>query len=69
MRKLVAAILIVSGWIAYVATTGYVLWRILAGDTPSFLKNYTLGTNAAWVMIGFMLWIATEWLREFSDRS
>ena len=40
LRKLVGAILI-TGWIAYVGTACYVLWRILAGDPPSFLKEYT----------------------------
>ena len=60
---------LVIGWVAYVATTSVVAWRILAGQTPSFLKNYTLGTNAAWVMVGIMLWLATEWFREFRDRS
>lgn len=68
MLRLTGAILIVLGWIAYAGTTGYVLWRILTGDTPSFFKDYTLGTNAAWVMIGIMLWVATEWFREFRDR-
>jgi hypothetical protein len=68
MRKLIGAALIVA-WVAYVATTATVAWRIFSGDTPSFLKAYTFGTNAAWVMIGFMLWIATERFREFRDRS
>ena len=68
MRVLLGAILTI-GWIAYVATTGVVVWRILAGQTPSFLKDYTLGTNAAWVMAGVMLWLATEWFREYRDRS
>ena len=69
MQKVIGAILIVSGWIVYVGTTSYVVWLILTGHTPSFLKEYTLGTNAGWVMIGIMLWVATEWFREFSDRS
>ena len=34
------------------------------GNTASFLKDYTLGTNAAWVMIGVMLWVLTEWFRD-----
>jgi hypothetical protein len=67
VRVLLGAILII-GWIAYVATTGVVAWRILTGQTPSFLKDYTLGTNAAWVMAGVMLWLATEWFREYRDR-
>ena len=69
MRKRIGAILIVSGWIVYLGTTSYIVWLILTGHTPSFLKEYTLGTNAGWVMIGIMLWVATEWFREFSDRS
>jgi apolipoprotein N-acyltransferase len=55
-------------WIAYVGTTGYVVWRALSGDLPPFLKNYTLGTNAAWVAIGVMLWVATEWVRDGKGR-
>ena len=35
---------------------------ILAGYPPTFIANYSLGTNAAWVMIGIMLWLATEWI-------
>jgi apolipoprotein N-acyltransferase len=68
MRKLIGAALVIA-WVAYVATTASVAWRIVTGDTPSFLKNYTLGTNAGWVMLGVMLWVATEWFREFRDRS
>jgi hypothetical protein len=68
MRKLIGAALVIA-WVAYVATTAAVAWRIVTGDTPSFLKNYTLGTNAGWVMLGVMLWVATEWFREFRDRS
>ena len=56
---------LVLGWVAYVGTTAYVVWRMLAGDPPSFIANYSLGTNAAWVMIGIMLWLATEWMRGF----
>ena len=56
-------------WFAYLATTGYVVWRIVSGDTPSILSNYTLGTNAAWVILGFMLWLATQWARGFDNRS
>ena len=52
-------------WIAYVGITAYVLWRILSHDAPSFITDYTLGTNAAWVMLGIMLWLATEWMRGF----
>jgi hypothetical protein len=52
-----------------VATTAYVVWRIVSGDTPAFLSDYTLGTNAAWVIVGFMLWLATEWARGFDNRS
>jgi hypothetical protein len=65
LRTLIGAILL-AGWVAYVGTTSYLLWRILSGDTPSFLKAYTLGTNAAWVTIGIMLWVATEWFRNRS---
>jgi hypothetical protein len=64
VRRLVGAALIL-GWAAYVAATAYVVWRIVSGDPPAFLADYTLGTNAAWVMIGFMLWLATEWVRGF----
>ena len=64
MRKLIGAGLVL-GWAAYLGTTAYVVWRILADDPPSFLASYSLGTNAAWVMIGFMLWLATEWVRGF----
>ena len=56
---------LVLGWVAYLGTTAYVVWRILAGDPPAFLADYSLGTNAAWAMIGFMLWLATEWMRGF----
>jgi hypothetical protein len=49
VRVLLGAILMI-GWIAYVATTGVVAWRILSGQTPSFLKDYTLGAD---------LWAAT----------
>lgn len=68
MRRLVGAALIL-GWGAYVAATAYFVWRIVSGDTPSFLSDYTLGTNAAWVILGFMLWLATEWARGFDNRS
>jgi hypothetical protein len=68
MRKLIGAALVIA-WVAYVATTGAVAWRIITGDTPLFLENYTLGTNAGWVMLGVMLWVATEWFREFRGRS
>ena len=44
----------------YLGVTGFVAWRILSGDPHLFLKNYTLGTNAAWVTLGFMLWVVTE---------
>ena len=64
LRKLIGAGLVL-GWVVYLGTTAYVVWRILADDPPSFLANYSLGTNAAWVMIGFMLWLATEWARGF----
>jgi hypothetical protein len=47
------------------AATAYVVWRIVAGDSPAFLANHTIGLNAAWVMVGFMLWLATEWARGF----
>ena len=40
--------------------TSYIVWLIRTGHTPSFLKEYTLGTNAGWVMIGIMLWVATQ---------
>lgn len=64
MRTVIGAALIL-GWGAYLGVTAYVVWRILSGDTPSFLANYTLGTNAAWVTVGIMLWLATEWVRGF----
>lgn len=67
MRKLVGYVLIVA-WPSYVGVTCYVLWRIVSGDTPSFLSNYTLGTNAAWVMLGFMLVLATAWTQGFDNR-
>jgi hypothetical protein len=66
-RKLTTALL-AAAWLVYVGTTGYAVWRILSGDTPSFLKDYTLGTNAGWVMIGVMLWVLTEWFRESGDQ-
>ena len=56
---------LVLGWVAYVGTTAYVVWRILAGDPPTIIADYSLGTNAAWVMIGIMLWLGTEWMRGF----
>ncbi|MFN3623994.1 MAG: hypothetical protein ACK4TP_08020 [Hyphomicrobium sp.] len=56
---------LVVGWAAYLGVTAYVLWRILSGDTPSYLTDYTLGTNALWVILGLMLWLATEWMRGF----
>ena len=68
-RKRIGAILIVTGWIVYVGTTSYIVWLMLTGHTPLFLKEYTLGRNAGWVMIGIRLCVATEWFREFSDRS
>ena len=64
MRTLIGAGLVL-GWIAYVGITAYVAWRILSHDAPSFIADYTIGTNAAWVMVGIMLWLATEWLRGF----
>jgi hypothetical protein len=64
LRALIGAGLVVA-WIAYVGITAYVLWRILSHDAPSFITDYTLGTNAAWVMLGIMLWLATEWMRGF----
>ena len=64
MRKLIGTGLVL-GWVVYVGTTAYVGWRILAGNPPTFIANYSLGTNAAWVMIGIMLWLATEWMRGF----
>ena len=68
MRRLVGAALVLA-WGAYVATTAYVVWRIVSGGTPAFLSDYTLGTNAAWFIVGFMLWLATEWARGFDNRS
>jgi hypothetical protein len=68
MRK-AGLMLVALAWTAYLGTTAYVIWRILSAETPSFLKNYTLGTNALWVMLGFLLWVATEWLRDYGDRS
>jgi hypothetical protein len=68
VRK-IAAILIASGWFVYIGLTGYVLWLVYMGQTPLFLKEYSLGTNAGWIMIGVMLWVATERFREFSERS
>jgi apolipoprotein N-acyltransferase len=56
---------LVVGWAAYLGVTGYVLWRIVSGNTPSYLTDYTLGTNALWVILGLMLWLATEWMRGF----
>ena len=67
MRRLVGAALILC-WSAYLALTAYVVWRIVSKDTPSFLSDYTLGTNAAWVIVGFMLWLATEWARGSDNR-
>jgi hypothetical protein len=61
-KKLLVALL-AAAWFLFIGTTGYAVWRILSGDTPAFLKDYTLGTNAGWVMIGVMLWVVTEWLR------
>ena len=69
MRQLIGTALIVAAWVVYLGVTGFVAWRILSGDPPSFLKNYTLGTNAAWAMLGFMLWVVTEWFRDDSNRS
>ena len=67
LRKKIVATVIVCGWIVYVGTTAYVAWRLFQGDTPLFLKDYTLGTNAAWVTLGIMLWVATEWFRDGGD--
>lgn len=64
MRRLIGAGVIL-GWIAYVGITAYVAWRVLSHDAPAFITGYTIGTNAAWVMVGIMLWLATEWLRGF----
>jgi hypothetical protein len=64
LRTLIGAGLVL-GWIAYVGITAYVVWRILSHDAPSFVTNYTIGTNATWVMMGIMLWLATEWMRGF----
>jgi len=64
VRTLIGAGLVL-GWIAYVGITAYVAWRILSHDPPSFITHYTIGTNAAWVMVGVLLWLATEWLRGF----
>ena len=69
MRKKLLTALLATAWLGYAGITGYAVWRILSGDTPAFLKDYTLGTNAGWVMLGVMLWVATEWFREFRDRS
>ena len=67
MRKLVAYALVVA-WIAYIGVTGYVVWRLISGDAPDFLSSYTIGTNALWIVIGFLLWLATEWARGFDSR-
>ena len=67
MRKLVGYALVVA-WTAYIGVTGYVVWRLIAGDTPDFLSSYTIGTNALWIVIGFMLWLATQWSRGFDSR-
>jgi hypothetical protein len=67
LRKKIVATVIVCGWIVYIGTTAYVAWRLFRGDTPLFLKDYTLGTNAAWVTVGVMLWVATEWFRDGGD--
>jgi hypothetical protein len=63
LRRKILAIALVFGWIVYAGTT--TLWLIFRGDAP--LKDYTLGTNAAWVTIGVMLWVATEWFRSAGD--
>ena len=55
--------MIVCAWIVYVGTTAYVAWHLFRGDAPLFLKNYTLGTNAVWLGLGFILWVFTEWFR------
>jgi hypothetical protein len=67
MWKTTCIALLAAAWLAYVGTTAYVAWQIYIGQPPFFLRNYTLGTNAAWAMIGFFLWIATEWLRGFRN--
>jgi len=63
LQKKLLATLLAAAWFLYIGTTGYAVWRMLSGNTPAFLKDYTLGTNAGWVMIGVMLWVVTEWLR------
>jgi hypothetical protein len=68
MRKLICPALLIA-WTVYLAATATVALWIAMGDTPAFLKRYTLGTNAIWLMIGVMLWVATERFREFRDRS
>jgi hypothetical protein len=69
MTRPVLAALVACGWIIYVGIAGYVAWQISSGEPPSFIKNYTLGTNAAWLGIGFALFVATEWVRLSGDRS
>ena len=64
LQRKLYILLIVCAWVAYVGVTGFNAWRIFSGDTPEFLKNYTLGTNALWVTVGVALWLVTEWLRE-----
>jgi hypothetical protein len=63
LQKKLFATLLAAAWFLYIGTTGYAVWRMLSGNTPAFLKDYTLGTNAGWVMIGVMLWVVTEWFR------
>lgn len=69
MIKALLAALIACGWMIYLGITAYVVWKIHSGDPPSFITNYTLGTNAAWLMVGIALFVATEWVRLSGDRS
>lgn len=56
-----------AAWIVHLGATAYVAWQIYNSRPPDFLANYTLGTNAAWAMVGLALWLATEWFRGFRN--
>lgn len=67
MLKVVCIAVLAAAWTAYLGTTAYFCWQIYNGRPPSFLEHYTLGTNAAWVGAGLILWLATEWIRGFRN--
>jgi apolipoprotein N-acyltransferase len=67
MVKSLSILVLAIGWAAYLGTTAYVGWLMLSGSPPAFLESYTIGLNAAWVAIGFVLWLATEWIRGFRN--